>query len=700
MPYLKGQGSAQFGVNVIDNTDIFYSTDLPGGYEASLDGSGYNFIGTVVTLDSGAKIGCEYTTANGYTVTIWDAGLNVIDSVYCHTTSFDIGLDESLISKIFITVHLNDGVIDHASVCGDMASSGLVAVSREFNSNALTILNANIHGVSYSLYLKLQNGELFKLSTFNDSYYLHTNVDINSTASIQSAIDDMYDTIEADSHSGDGFLGYNGWSRNITVAPHNISMTLEDDTVIEFSLIYFYTDPGADNYRMRIKVTDGDGVVVVDTTTGAYRGHWLTMTGDTGFPGTGPYSKAPVGDIYFKLNGDSLSSGITIYVVGLTHNTPDDAVVFSTGMANVTSITSSFLNENNIKYVYEDGGGDQGFEDDPTEAGGGDGDTDQDSDDVDEPDEPTVSGSGTGFCRVYAPSNVDLVSLASYLGQTNTDVYQWLKLFFQTNPLDVIISLHTIPLEPDTTSDEEISFGGHGTGIDMTRVTGDYAQFDFGSVQLKPYYGSALDYAPFTTLELYLPFIGYVAVDTDMCMGKTVHLKGQMNVITGEIVFYLSDGDSIIGQWTGTALSTIPITYVTHNNAINSAINMLSTVSGIGMSALAGNVAGAVSSGIGGVGSAMNLIANWNKPEYQTGGSAGGTSGFMMVRKAYFILKRPKKAYPENYKKYVGFPACYTKTLGSCSGFTMFDNIILNVTATDSEKDEMMNYLTKEGVYV
>ena len=62
----------------------------------------------------------------------------------------------------------------------------------------------------------------------------------------------------------------------------------------------------------------------------------------------------------------------------------------------------------------------------------------------------------------------------------------------------------------------------------------DYIELYLGAITISPVYNNFLDYAPYTELTIFLPFVGYRTLDINECLGKTLHIYYFIDFITGK----------------------------------------------------------------------------------------------------------------------------------------------------------------------
>ena len=128
---------------------------------------------------------------------------------------------------------------------------------------------------------------------------------------------------------------------------------------------------------------------------------------------------------------------------------------------------------------------------------------------------PDVSGA-----RKYVLSASNLQSVMTYLAATyaptDTDLT---KDFKGVNPMDYIVSCKWYPFAPSASGTGEISVGGLNTHLNGN-IFNDYGVrvLYLGGVDISGYYNSWLDFEPYVTLSLYVPFCGTIDLDTKIWM--------------------------------------------------------------------------------------------------------------------------------------------------------------------------------------
>lgn len=329
---------------------------------------------------------------------------------------------------------------------------------------------------------------------------------------------------------------------------------------------------------------------------------------------------------------------------------------------------------------YSDGG----FSD----VGGGTGTFDNTGDNIDFPADPTLSSVDTGFITLYNPSKSQLKSLANYMWSTGFDLDTFKKLF--ANPMDAILGMSIVPVAVPNGGNKEVKVGNISTGIQMNEAASQFVTVDCGSLNVQEYWGAYLDYSPYTKAEIYLPYIGIHSISVDDIMGKTVHVKYKVDILSGACCAYVKCGSSILYSFVGQCSCSIPITGNDWTNVVNGA---LSIAASIGTMVATGGASAPMSTA-----AIASTAVNSMKPNIEKSGSMGGMGGMMGVQKPYLILTRPRQALPKEQDIYMGYPSFVTVSLDDLEGYTEVESIHLeNINATKQEIDEIEGLL-KNGV--
>lgn len=387
-------------------------------------------------------------------------------------------------------------------------------------------------------------------------------------------------------------------------------------------------------------------------------------------------------------------------------------------------------------------GGDSG-------EGGGDGTFDDESDQIGDSTLPTISSANTGFTRIYNPTLSQVQALAQYLWTDESviqTIWNHIKQYFE-NPMEAMIGFNLVPVTVPDGGTTTFKLMYIDTGVSMTAAASQFVDTDCGTLKLEPYYGSALDYSPYTKVSIFLPYIGMVSVDTDEVMGRTMQIKYRTDICSGACVAKILVDGNVLYQYTGHCAINIPFSaadFSSYVSAVMSTAKLAGTLA-LGASGALGPVA--VSEITQQTGEAITKTVNTernpetgrqitsssqtqtrgpseitttrasyagispsnvtntvgevisSKPHVEHSGSFSGASGYLGIRRPYVIIKRPNMCMPSNYQSLNGFPCMITLKLGDCKGFTRVQQVVLSKMgkATNPEQAEILGLL-KNGV--
>ena len=316
----------------------------------------------------------------------------------------------------------------------------------------------------------------------------------------------------------------------------------------------------------------------------------------------------------------------------------------------------------------------------PSEPGGGDGEQDDPSDPI--PVDDIIDGLSSDFVKLYKITKANLTALSEYM--LKDDFLTNIKKLY-ADPMDAIISLNTFPINA-TGSAGVISTSGVSTGINAVQITNSIIDIDCGTVALKEYWGSFLDYE--TKISLFLPYVGIQSISTDDFMNDIIHVIYRVDLLSGGFVVFVKNSKGIVHQTTGNMAYHMPVTSIDYSRMYSA---LITGAVGVAGNAAAGNAAGAITG-------TMSTIQNFH-PQIQMSGNFGGNTGICSNKKPYLIIERPVPNVPSNYSAIKGNTSNVTVALGNCSGFTQVSDMqIKYISATDAEKEQILNLL-KSGVY-
>ena len=314
-----------------------------------------------------------------------------------------------------------------------------------------------------------------------------------------------------------------------------------------------------------------------------------------------------------------------------------------------------------------------------------DGYSDDKDDDENDNDTSDVS-SGIGVLTTTFKMTKDrLQQLGRFLWGSN--IFDNFSLICN-NPIENIISCKSIPLSIDG-STQKIILGNVDTGVNGDKVSNNFAKQNIGSITITEKYHNFLDYAPYTNVIIYLPYIGFKELDTNLVMSKTLSISYTVDIITGGCLCQVTSNNVKLYEFNGNIGIDIPITA---SNRAQVEAGYISSGIGIASSIASGNI----------VGAATSLI---NSAESQYHYASTSSPNPMCVastnRTCYVILDRPTYQTLKSFNHTRGKKCYLTKTINTLKGYTICDEHIdlSGIRATDSEKEELIKILSS-GFFV
>lgn len=325
---------------------------------------------------------------------------------------------------------------------------------------------------------------------------------------------------------------------------------------------------------------------------------------------------------------------------------------------------------------------------------------------------PAITPIGN-FNRTYLLTPNKVNQLATFLWHGNDGDYWWEDLFkLNQNPLDTIIALKYFPFNltklVNLNNLTNIKIGNVLSDISGNPVPTDYnAILDLGKININYYYGSFLDHTPNTTVQLYLPYIGFTSINSDDCIGNDLNIKYAIDILNGQIVAMVFVGQKLLFTQNGSMAIDIPLTG-SNNTQIQAQIakagaGAIMSAAGIALAPLTGGMSAAVA-----VGGAMSLgksaldigQLNAQKDIATRGGLESPYASLYAPNYPYVIINRPLIQNPQNLEKFYGGINPETTTLSNLSGYVKISDIHLDGLAIpETHKIKLLQEL-KNGVTI
>ena len=288
-------------------------------------------------------------------------------------------------------------------------------------------------------------------------------------------------------------------------------------------------------------------------------------------------------------------------------------------------------------------------------------------------------------------------------------------MFFPINLNDVFTS---------TQSQNYIYFGGYQFNMtnSVNKIIYPNGYVDFGSFVLKPSFNSYRDHSPYMRLYCFLAYCGWIELDVDRYLGKTVNVRYYIDTRTGGCLACIFSGGVLTDYTTGQMGVQMPITTTSYTDYANAQLQTLltfgnSTASNVGnITQMGGQLAsvgfgastiatasiglGAVGVGLGATktlyGLTQNNINNFNK----TKGGSTGILNMFLPQECLFLFEMQDADETRNERSLQGYPSNASGQLQSFSGYLEVDSVNLVCGgATDNEKAQIVAML-KSGVII
>ena len=295
------------------------------------------------------------------------------------------------------------------------------------------------------------------------------------------------------------------------------------------------------------------------------------------------------------------------------------------------------------------------------------------------PPKPGGDAISTGFIHVYSPSADELRQIA---GQLWSDGFVNTIKRVQNDPMEAIISLHNVPFNPKD-SVANCVIGNYDTHLLIGNVTEQWHKRDLGSIYIPENWSSALDYAPYVSVDCFIPYVGVRTLQVDDIIGKIISIEMTVDVISGAAIAHVKCGGSVLYTYNTSLSGEIPVSQSSFAPMYNAIVGSMGNV-------LCGyGAAGAPGAAAAAVGSAVN-VAMSKQHSISRSGSIGGSTGCMGIFTPYLIIHRPIQSLAGGFRHFKGYPSNITTNLGTVSGYTEIESIHLDgIKCTESERDEI-----------
>lgn len=204
-----------------------------------------------------------------------------------------------------------------------------------------------------------------------------------------------------------------------------------------------------------------------------------------------------------------------------------------------------------------------------------------------------------------------------------------------------------------------------------------------------------LEYEPYTQYSLYLPYVGIVPIDTSFVKKETFSVRCGVDFMTGEILYAVLMGKSIVGYYQGKCSEEIPFSM---ESGIQIGSNVVNAAANVGAALSSGGVT-AVNSILG---QDVSAPTNNNVSVQSVLNKYGGTKVALIkqVPEYYKLYDNSQNLTTGSYGHVAGFKYNCVHRFSLGDGYAEFENPHIdtwNTSPTDAEVDEIYS-LMKEGI--
>lgn len=332
----------------------------------------------------------------------------------------------------------------------------------------------------------------------------------------------------------------------------------------------------------------------------------------------------------------------------------------------------------------------------PTYPPSGDGDNSSDDFEIVTPTfSPYDSYTTTYLCR-----KSDINNLSNYMWSTDF-VNNVIRLF--ENPSELITNNVFFPYsltesqilgEPEQIVIGNVNAPTNVTGIPITalydrrRSTEPYIYTS--------YFGSFLDYEPYSHYLLYLPYIGFVKLDGNDVIKHYLRVEYITELETGNCTAYIYSDTRLVAQYNGDLGTPIGLS---NSNQILKNLKMTGATVQV-VSGIAGAIASKGAGGTGAISSGISdFISSFAEQTIHTGDKTGGLNGLYSPQDVYLIVFHAIPAEAAGTQQLLGKSASYGGKVSDFSGFLQCSVVSGGLSATRDEQ-KMIFEILRGGIYL
>lgn len=331
-----------------------------------------------------------------------------------------------------------------------------------------------------------------------------------------------------------------------------------------------------------------------------------------------------------------------------------------------------------------------------------------------------------GFTTFLALSSANLAALRTSLAATASDFWDAISIAGDKNSaaiINYIKSLRCYPFDIVTTlpsglvdSVSAINFGYRNALLSVTcsRIACSAYEGNCGGIYIPPMFGQKtfLDYSPYATVTLSLPFVGEISLPPEFVINYTTQLKYIIDFQVGSVTFmaYSNVGgvQTPLVNVSATIAAEMPIVgndITAQADKLKSAYFRAATHQ-LSNANMLMNSTNEVSAGATMIQSGVEFqddlysITSSKREIIRCNGGGSGFGNNMEFKRPFISVSRPRLHIPSTYSHDTGHACNYSAKLSTLAGFTVCQNPDLTGIPAQSDELAEIKNLLESGVYL
>lgn len=213
------------------------------------------------------------------------------------------------------------------------------------------------------------------------------------------------------------------------------------------------------------------------------------------------------------------------------------------------------------------------------------------------------------------------------------------------------------------------------------------------SIDIPWVYDDWRNMSPYTSLSLYLPYIGMIDIPVNDYIGRReILMKTYVDLVTGDIMYHRVDGNSVLDTYSTNC--AVDLTIGQSQSNVGGVLGGLKSIIG---SAMSMNVGGVVS------GLADLTLAENQRTLSTVGGGVGGVTTAVPMNNngnaCLTLYTHNTNIEPSSIAATMGRPVEAQKTISTLSGYVQCENASISIAGLDSDRDTINSYLNSGFFY-